>query len=164
MASRSVLLCIGLATAFAGTALAHGDDHGKPAIRHPVEAQQKPFGIAGDGARVSRTIDIAMTDDMRFSPAAIHAVVGETIRFRLTNEGRALHEMVIGTLTDLHAHAATMQKGPGMQHDAPYMAHVKPGASAEIVWTFNRPGEFTYACLVPGHFEAGMSGKVVVAN
>ena len=44
----------------------------------------------------------------------------------------------------------------------PHMTHVKPGKSGEIVWQFTRPGEFQFACLLPGHFEAGMVGKVTV--
>jgi len=44
----------------------------------------------------------------------------------------------------------------------PGMAHVKPGATGEIVWQFTQAGEFQFACLIPGHFEAGMFGKVVV--
>jgi uncharacterized cupredoxin-like copper-binding protein len=70
--------------------------------------------------------------------------------------------MVIGTLAELQEHAALMKKFPDMEHDEPWMAHVKPGATQEIVWQFNRAGEFNYACLVAGHFEAGMVGKVIV--
>jgi uncharacterized cupredoxin-like copper-binding protein len=84
------------------------------------------------------------------------------VRFVLHNKGKVLHEMVIGTMDELKEHAALMRKFPTMEHDAPYMAHVKPGATQEIVWQFNRPGEFNYACLVAGHFEAGMVGKVTV--
>lgn len=42
------------------------------------------------------------------------------------------------------------------------MAHVKPGAKGEIVWQFTQAGEYPFACLIPGHFEAGTIGKVVV--
>jgi uncharacterized cupredoxin-like copper-binding protein len=73
-----------------------------------------------------------------------------------------MHEMVLGRMEDLKAHAAAMRKHPGMAHDKPYMAHVAPGKSGEIGWQFSQAGEFYYACLVPGHFEAGMLGKVNV--
>ena len=56
-----------------------------------------------------------------------------------------------------------MKKFPGMEHDEPYMAHVSPGKTDEIVWHFTKAGEFFYACLLPGHLEAGMIGKIVVA-
>jgi len=55
-----------------------------------------------------------------------------------------------------------MRKHPNMEHDEPYMAHVSPGKKGQIVWTFNRAGEFEFACLIPGHFEAGMIGRIVV--
>jgi uncharacterized cupredoxin-like copper-binding protein len=151
-----------LAAVFAGPAQAHGDEHSKPATRKAVKAEQKPFGIAGDRKKVSRTIHIDMTDEMRFFPASLSVKVGETVRFKLTNRGNTMHEMVIGTLPDLQEHAALMKKFPDMEHDEPYMAHVKPGTTEEIVWQFNRRGEFSYACLIAGHFEAGMLGKAVV--
>ena len=161
---KSTLTLVGfsLATVVAGPVLAHGDEHGKPATKKAVNAEQKPFGIAGDPKKVSRTIFIDMTDEMRFFPASLNLKTGETIRFKLKNGGKTMHEMVIGTLPDLKEHAELMKKFPNMEHEEPYMAHVKPGATEEIVWRFNRPGEFNYACLIAGHFEAGMVGKAVV--
>jgi uncharacterized cupredoxin-like copper-binding protein len=49
-----------------------------------------------------------------------------------------------------------------MAHGAPYMAHVAPGEEAQMVWQFSRTGTVLYACLLPGHFEAGMSGAIEV--
>ena len=99
---------------------------------------------------------------MRFRPDRIEVRQGETIRFVVRNGGKVLHEMVIGTEAELAEHAATMRKFPTMEHDEPYMAHVKPAARGEMVWNFNRPGTFEFACLVAGHFEAGMKGTIVV--
>ena len=62
----------------------------------------------------------------------------------------------------LNENAALMKKFPNMEHDEPYMAHVPPGKQREIVWTFNRTGEFDFACLLPGHYEAGMVGRIRV--
>jgi uncharacterized cupredoxin-like copper-binding protein len=103
-----------------------------------------------------------LSDKMRFHPSVLQVKRGETVRFVVANSGKVLHEMVIGTLAELQEHAALMQKFPDMEHDEPYMAHVKPGATQQIVWQFNRSGKFNYACLVAGHFEAGMVGKVIV--
>ena len=144
----------------AAPAWAHGDahHHGSSA---PVVKEQKPWGIAGD-ARGARTVTIRMTDDMRFRPARIEVREGETLRFVVHNAGKVLHEMVIGTGQELQEHAALMKKFPGMEHDEPYMTHVQPARRGDIVWNFNRPGTFQYACLIPGHFEAGMVGTIVV--
>lgn len=125
-------------------------------------AEQTPFGIAGDRAKATRTITIDMADTMRFAPSQLVVRRNETVRFVVHNRGETLHEMVIGTPKDLADHAALMKRFPDMEHDAPHMAHVKPGATGEIVWKFNRTGTFQFACLAPGHFEAGMVGRVVV--
>jgi uncharacterized cupredoxin-like copper-binding protein len=150
-------------TFMAGTAMAHGDkpDAGS-ATKSAVKAEQKPFGIAGNPAKVTRTVKMDLSDKMRFHPSVLQVKRGETVRFVVANSGKVLHEMVIGTLAELQEHAALMQKFPDMEHDEPYMAHVKPGATEQIVWQFNRSGKFNYACLVAGHFEAGMVGKVIV--
>ena len=103
-----------------------------------------------------------MNDDMRFTPGKIEVKQGETIRFTLKNNGKLLHEIVIGTKKDLDEHAALMVKYPNMEHDEPYMAHVAPGKSGEIVWNFNRVGDFDFACLVAGHYQAGMVGTIKV--
>src|SRR6218665_124298 len=128
----------------------------------PLAQQQKAWGIAGDTRAVARTITLRMTDDMRFTPRHIEVREGETVRLRARNEGQALHEIVLGTKADLDAHAALMSQHPGMQHDGPSMAHVQAGQQRDIVWTFNRPGQFDFACLVAGHYQSGMTGTITV--
>lgn len=137
---------------------AHGDRHA-PAAQ---TAEQTDWGIAGKARAVTRTISIDMGDDMRFRPDDISVDQGDTVRFVLRNRGRMLHEMVIGTAGELKRHAALMAKFPDMEHDAPYLAHVDPGKTGEIVWHFNRAGQFEFACLIPGHYEAGMRGRITV--
>ncbi len=164
--ARSLVATAGLLT-LDRVALAHGDaKHADPkaagAKAVAVEKEQQDWGIAGDAADVSRSIPIVMTDAMRFEPDRIEVRLGETIRFEHHNDGMVLHEMVIGTAPALEEHAELMKKFPGMEHDSPWMAHVAPGGRGEIVWTFNRPGEFRFACLIPGHYEAGMIGTIIV--
>jgi uncharacterized cupredoxin-like copper-binding protein len=103
-----------------------------------------------------------MDDTMRYSRSQISVKQGETITFVVTNKGKLLHELVLGTEDELKQHAELMRRNPGMEHDEPYIAHVKPGATERITWKFSKPGTFYYGCLVPGHFEAGMKGTVVV--
>jgi uncharacterized cupredoxin-like copper-binding protein len=103
-----------------------------------------------------------MSDKMRFVPDRITVEEGETVRFVLKNNGKLMHEFVIGTRQELEEHAALMKKFPKMEHDEPYMAHVAPGKSGEVIWTFNRVGEFDFACLIAGHYDAGMVGKIKV--
>ena len=157
------LFTLAAAAAFAaGGAFAHGDGGKGKASHTPVVKEQKPWGIAGD-TRGARTIEVGMTDNMRFTPARIEVRQGETIRFVVRNKGKTLHEMVLGTKASLDEHAGMMVKFPGMEHEEPYMTHVKAARTGEIVWNFNRAGEFRFACLIPGHYEAGMVGTIVVA-
>ncbi|MEJ5992402.1 cupredoxin family protein [Ramlibacter sp. PS3R-8] len=127
-----------------------------------VKKEQKDWGIAGDAKAAKRTIEVSMLDTMRFSPDKIEVKQGDTVRFVVKNSGKMMHEMVIGTKKDLDEHAALMAKFPNMEHDEPYMTHVGPGKTGEIVWTFNRPGDFDFACLIAGHYQAGMVGKIKV--
>ncbi|WP_332774505.1 cupredoxin domain-containing protein [Polaromonas sp.] len=156
----STLLAV-LVTGASMHVFAHGnEDHAKKA--GPVKKEQKAWGIAGDAKTVNRTITFAMTDDMRFTPDKIDVRQGETLKFVIKNGGKVMHEMVIGTRKDLDEHAALMQKFPTMEHEEPYMAHVGPGKTGEIIWTFNKPGNFDFACLIAGHYQGGMLGKVTV--
>ena len=107
-------------------AWAHGAA-GDAAKDMPVEREQKPWGVAGQVKNVTRTIDVSMTDRMRFSPEKIDVRQGDTVKFVLRNGGKVLHEFVIGTRKDLDAHAALMVKFPNMEHDQPYMSHSAPG-------------------------------------
>lgn len=155
-----------LASAIAAFApLAHGDaghDH-KHKAAAPVSTAERAFGREGNPKKVSRTVDVDMSDQMRFTPAELAVRQGDTIRFRVKNSGKVMHEMVLGTMAELKKHAEMMQKHPGMAHAEPYMVHVAPGKTGTMTWQFTKAGEFHYGCLVPGHLEAGMTGRVKVA-
>jgi uncharacterized cupredoxin-like copper-binding protein len=120
------------------------------------------FGREGDPRKVSRVIRLDMSDAFRFTPSEVSVRRGETVKFVVSNSGQQLHEMVLGTVQELKEHAELMKKFPNMEHADANMAHVKPGASGEIVWQFTKAGEYQFACLIPGHYEAGMVGKVTV--
>ena len=148
-----------LIAAFMIAPLAFAQDHGGHG--RPKETS---LGRPADAKKASRVVRVEMSDQMRFTPAQITVKQGEIVRFEPVNKGQVMHEMVLGTLDDLKKHAELMKKNPGMPHDAPHMAHVAPGKSGKIGWQFTKPGEFFYACLVAGHFEAGMIGKVTVQS
>lgn len=150
-------LCAG--AAWAHDAGPHAGHHAPAAVTAP---QQQPWGIAGDARAARRTITLRMGDDMRFAPEHFSVRQGETVRLRVENQGRLLHEIVLGTPQALAAHAEHMRHNPGMAHGEPHMAHVPAGRAGELVWRFNRAGRFAFACLVPGHFESGMRGSFTV--
>ena len=157
---KTLLLAAALATS--GLALAHTDKpHDKKA--GPVKKEQKDWGIAGNAKAGMRTVEFRMTDNMRFTPDKIEVKQGETVKLIIKNSGAVMHEFVLGTKKEHEEHAALMLKFPNMEHDEPYMAHVPAGKTAEIIWTFNRPGNFDFACLIAGHYHAGMVGKITVS-
>ena len=145
-----------------GRVRAHGNEK-HPAKAGPVKKEQKDWGIAGDASQAKRSIDVSMADTMRFTPDRIAVKLGESVRFVARNDGKQLHEFVIGTKAENDKHAALMLKFPNMEHDEPYMAHVPPGKTGQIVWTFNRAGQFEFACLIAGHYQAGMVGTITVS-
>ncbi|MDB5794043.1 MAG: plastocyanin [Noviherbaspirillum sp.] len=161
---RTALFALTLGAA-APAVFAHGDEtHSTPKAAAPISTDEHAFGRQGDPKKVTRTIAIDMNDMMRFNPADITVKQGETIRFVVANKGKLMHEMVIGTMDELKKHGELMKQHPGMEHDEPFMSHVSPGKKGELVWQFTKEGEFNYACLVPGHFEAGMIGKINVVK
>lgn len=135
------------------------------------------IGQAGEAAHVDREIAISM-DEMQFTPGSLMVHAGETIRFLITNEGRAVHEFNLGTeemwaehrdemREMMHAGMMTMRMinhdrmaEAGMMHDDPNSLLLAPGESGEIIWTFPEATEMGFACNIPGHFEAGMHGQV----
>lgn len=135
---------------------------GNPApMGHDMGSMAGSPGVAKD---VSRTIDVSMDDTMRFTPKTISVKQGETIRFFIKNNGKLPHEFVLGTTSELKEHAGMMQQMQGMQmkHSMPNMIPLAPSQKSAVLWKFDKAGTVSFACLVPGHMEAGMLGEVVV--
>ena len=156
MSHRTIAVALTLALALmapiARAAGSHAGGHDESAIGEP-----------GKAAKVNRTVQIDMSDAMRYSPASIDAKQGETIRFVVKNSGKVKHELVLGTEKELKEHYEVMKKNPEMEHDDPSMVTVAPGKSGEVIWRFTQSGKVDFACLQPGHYDAGMKGLVNVA-
>jgi len=141
-----------LLTLFSGVASA-GAGHDK---------KENQATVSSASHNITRTIEVTMGDTMRFTPDVIGVKKGETIRIIVRNIGQLRHEMVIGDAAKQRKHAKMMQDEPNMVHGEPNAVSLESNETGEIMWTFNRTGEVSFACLIPGHFEAGMSGKFVV--
>ena len=128
------------------------------------DAGDTAIGKPGVAAKATRTVQINMTDDMRFHADTIQAKRGETIRFVIKNSGALTHEMVLGTEKDLKDHYEVMKKNPEMEHADANMITLAPGKTGEIVWQFTKAGKVDFACLQPGHYDAGMRGQVNVSK
>lgn len=157
-------LAFAAAIAFSAAAFGHGEKPHAAKQTDTSKSEETAFGRPADPKKAKRTIEVDMTDSLRFTPNEIEVERGDVVRFLVANKGRAQHEMVLGTLEDLKKHAELMRRFPEMEHDEPNIAHVAPGRAGELGWQFTKAGEFYYACLVPGHFEAGMVGKIIVTK
>ncbi len=157
----SLALSLALAVGAQSTRAAgsHAGGHDESAIGGHDESA---IGEPGKAANVTRTVPINMSDAMRYTPSNIHAKQGVTIRFVIKNAGKLKHELVLGTEKELKAHYEVMKKFPEMEHDDPNMVTVAPGKTGQILWKFSKAGKIDFACLQPGHYDAGMKGAVAV--
>lgn len=143
-----------------GAAIAGGEHAG-----HAQRDEGRATGEPGDRKRPARVVQVTMTEangKMLFAPAQIEVRKDEQIRFVLRNGGELEHEFVLGTTEENLRHAGSMSKNPDMEHDDPNAVRLSPKKTGDLVWRFSKAGEFEYACLIPGHREAGMVGSVVV--
>jgi uncharacterized cupredoxin-like copper-binding protein len=156
----------------------HGAAHG--AAGHHSAA----VGSVGKASDVSRTIDVVMMDNY-YEPENINIKAGETVRFKVANKGSHVHEFNIGT-ADMHkGHQKEMMmmvqhgviqggklnhemmkmdmgNGKTMEHNDPNSVLLAAGETAEIIWTFPSDAEIEFACNVPGHYQSGMVGDIMI--
>lgn len=118
-------------------------------------------------AEKRRTVQVAM-NEFSFEPAEFEAVAGETIEFVVTNLGVVEHEFRLSNEHRIEEHLASGHadhddSGDGGHHeDGDVILLVQPGETDSITVTF---GEDTtlyseVACLIPGHYEAGMKAPM----
>ena len=122
-------------------------------------------GEPGNPKKPARTVVITMREGdgtMIFNHNHVKVRRGEQIRFVLQNSGELDHEFVLATTKENDKHAELMKKQPEMEHDDPNAKRVAPKKSGELIWRFTKAGTYEFACLIPGHREAGMHGTVVV--
>ena len=134
-------------------AFAHGDE------------KHFAAGAPGNPKQKSRTIEIVMREGsgtMSYAPDHVDVKRGEQIRFVLKNEGALTHEFMLASVKENQEHGKVMEKFPEMEHDDPNGKTLEPGKTVEILWKFTKAGTFEFACLIPGHHQAGMHGLIVV--
>ncbi|MBA5775558.1 cupredoxin family protein [Stappia sp. F7233] len=146
----------------------HGADTGGHGHALAAEHHRMAVGEPGKASKVTRSITVTMREtddgDMIFEPNQMQINHGETIRFIIENKGELAHEFVLDDHHGISEHKALMEKFPEMEHDDPNSVHLEPGSKAEIIWSFVNDGDFEFACLIPGHYEAGMRGGIDVVN
>lgn len=135
-----------------------------------ADAGHAEGGRPGHAEAVDRTIRIDAVD-VAFTPASIRVRIGETVRFVVTNRGELIHDFTLGDPDSQRAHReamAAMLDAAGKRHDDPHghadgnAIMLQPGETRELVWTFGAAEAFEFACNVPGHYESGMVGRIVI--
>jgi uncharacterized cupredoxin-like copper-binding protein len=117
---------------------------------------------------VSRSIAVRMDDQMRFTPSTLEVQAGETIRFVVHNAGQTAHEMVLGQAEEIAAHSEAMKAAANSgsnnhhSHGTDMAITVGAGQTGELVVSFPNAMTLQMACLIPGHYEAGMRGTLNV--
>lgn len=149
----------------------HGHDEGHNHSTDHIDMME--VGMPGEHGLVTRTIEILMIEtedgEMLFKPnddtiESLSFAEGETVLFKIINSGEFDHEFVLDTVENNEKHRELMEKFPEMEHDDPNSITLAPGEESQIVWTFSNPGDFQFACLIPGHMELGMHGPINVAS
>ncbi|SEM29804.1 Uncharacterized copper-binding protein, cupredoxin-like subfamily [Roseovarius azorensis] len=164
---NDLLLTTALIFALSAPTFAAGNHSGGHGESQPAMETTLLVGMPGDPAKVTRTITVTMreTDDgkMLFDPQSLEIARGETVRFNVINDGALEHEFVIDTKMGNAEHKEIMAR-MDMEHDDPNSVRLDQGMSGEVIWTFSNAGTFEFACLIPGHYEAGMHGPIAVGD
>jgi uncharacterized cupredoxin-like copper-binding protein len=122
------------------------------------------FGSPADPGDADRTVEIDASDEFFFDPADLTVTVGETITFRVVNDGSLTHDFTLGDQATQDEHEAEMAEMGEMAHDQPNVVTIPAGETMEITWTFTEAGTVLIGCHQPGHYAAGMKGLVTVES
>lgn len=142
----------------------HGDDE---AHGHGGDGHSAGFGRPAKADQADRTVRITALDTMRFKPQSIQVEAGETVRFVVENPGQLQHSFTLGTPAGQRAHEKEMQGMPiermaGHMDNDPTGMVIQPGGTESLTWRFKRGGAVQFACHIPGHYDAGMKGRIRV--
>jgi uncharacterized cupredoxin-like copper-binding protein len=152
--TRAVLVVAAISLAAAGC----GSSHSSTGMGGMDHSTGSPTTVSA-----ARTLDVTMADT-RFDLARVDVRVGETVRFVFRNQGKLVHEAVIGTAAAQDAHEKQMAAGGGdMVMHEPGAVSIDPGHTAELSYTFAQAGQLFIGCHQPGHYAAGMKMTISVA-
>jgi uncharacterized cupredoxin-like copper-binding protein len=166
MPIKTVVASLSVAAAIAATSMVLGTRFTISALAHGEHrAHAFAAGEPGDPKKAFRVVEVVMTDGpgkMGYAPDRVEVKRGEQIKFVLTNAGAVDHEFLIDSFANNAKHKKDMEKAPEMTHDEPNGARLKPNTRTELLWRFSKAGTFEFACLIPGHYETGMKGVLIV--
>lgn len=125
------------------------------------------FGSPAEPSEADRTVRVKAKDQMTFAPDRMEVQAGETVRFVVENVGSAQHSFTLATPAGQKAHEQEMQgmaRGElaGHMQQEPNGIVVRPGDTKTLTWSFARGGPVQFACHIPGHYPAGMKGRIAI--
>jgi|TARA_B100001540_G_scaffold314601_1_gene339928 uncharacterized cupredoxin-like copper-binding protein len=153
-------------------------------ITNSNAASMNMVGEKGDPNKIDRVIEIEMYDNYYY-PTQVDVKKGETIKFVVKNLGKLVHEYNIGTkemhikhqpemvklveneilLADKIDHKKMKEmakKDHSLGHSHANSVLLEPMKTGEIIWKFTKDISLEMACNMPGHYEAGMVGKIII--
>lgn len=137
---------------------------GEPTTPPTSDEGDYSFGSPAVPADADRTVGIAATDSLVVEPAEATVTPGETVTFRIVNQGSLVHDFTLGDQATQDEHEAEMAEMDGMAHDQPNKVTIPAGETMELTWTFTEAGTVLIGCHQPGHYAAGMKGQVRVES
>jgi uncharacterized cupredoxin-like copper-binding protein len=161
----SLLLALGLVLA-ACSSDDSSDTTMAPGMEMDGETSEFNFGDPMEPSDASRVIEITANDDLTFFPSGATVTEGETVTFRVTNDGKIPHDFVLGDAEaqDEHEEEMAEMDGDMSMHDEPNAFVLEPGETKEMTWHMTTGGEVIFGCHQPGHYAAGMKGLVIVSG
>lgn len=145
----------------------HGEGHdgGNHGHAHGDGGHSADFGRPASADEADRTVRITASDSMRFDPERVRVEAGETVRFVVENPGAIQHSFKLGTPGAQRRHSKAM-RGMAIDRMAGHMRNdqtgmvIQPGDTGRLTWHFSQSGRVQFACHIPGHYDAGMKGRI----
>ncbi|NJM87591.1 MAG: biphenyl 2,3-dioxygenase [Hydrococcus sp. RU_2_2] len=101
--------------------------------------------------------------ELKFFPNDLSFVAGQKYKLVLDNPSSTKHYFTAKDFADA-SWTQKVEAGKVEIKGAIHELELKPGAIAEWVLVPEKPGTYQLRCTVPGHTEAGMTGKIVISN
>jgi uncharacterized cupredoxin-like copper-binding protein len=102
-------------------------------------------------------------NELKFVPDTLQFTAGKRYKLTLTNPSDSKHYFTAKDFAD-NIWSQKVEAGNVEIRGAIHELELKPGATAEWLFIPIKSGNYELHCSIPGHSEAGMVGKLAIAN
>lgn len=102
-------------------------------------------------------------NELKFEPNHWELLAGQRYLLHLSNPSQLKHYFTAKDFAD-GIWTQKVEAGKVEIKGAIHEIELKPGAEAEWVFVALKPGKYSLRCPIPGHTEAGMTGKIVISD